>query len=407
MVCVGVIVVDSVGNSKITGSNLSDDTIMARSHAAEDPYGAVVLPVYRSVVYRFTGTESNGPHGRPWKYGREDNPTVAVFERVMASLEGGEAALAFNSGMAALATILLGLVEPGTTVILWAHTYGTTLHLLRLMAGKIGYKLELAIEPNEVVEKASCVKGRKLVFVESISNPFLYMVDITELAKVCRESNCILVVDNTFASPVLLKPSKLGAHLVLESVTKYIAGHNDVLGGVVVGDRETIDGVLWDWRRSLGSVMQADAAYLAMRGLKTLRVRLEKQSRSAQQIAEFLADHPKVSEVYYLGLPSHPSHNIARRLLIHNFYGGVISFRVKGDKEAVQKLFKRLKIITPSPSLGGVESLISYPIASSHLYLPEDIRRKLGITEDLVRLSVGLEDVDDLIEDLDNALAGI
>jgi len=400
-------VVDSMGNDKITGSNLSDDTIIARSYAIEDPYGAIVLPVYRSVVYRFTGVESGGPHGRPWKYGREDNPTVAVFEKVMALLEGGEAALAFNSGMAALTTILLGLVDADTTVILWAHAYGTTLHLLKLMAGKIGYRLELVIEPDEVVEKVSSVKERKLVFVESISNPLLYMVDIVELAKACSESNCILVVDNTFASPILLKPLKLGAHLVLESVTKYIAGHNDVLGGVVVGDKRTIDDVLWDWRRSLGSVMQADAAYLAMRGLKTLKVRLERQSRSAQQIAEFLADHPKVSEVYYLGLPSHPSHSIAKRLLLCNFYGGVVSFRVKGGREAVQKLFKRLKIITPSPSLGGVESLISYPIASSHLYLPEDIRKRLGITEDLVRLSVGLEDVNDLIEDLDNALAGI
>ena len=399
--------VDSMSNDKITGGNLSDDTVMARGHAAEDPYGAVVLPVYRSVVYKFTGTESDGPHGRPWKYGREDNPTVVAFEKVMASLEGGEAALAFNSGMAALASILLGLVEPGTTVILWAHAYGTTLHLLRLMVGKVGYKLELAIESDEVIEKVSGVRGRKLVFVESISNPFLYMVDIIELAKACRESNCTLVVDNTFASPILLKPLKLGAHLVLESVTKYIAGHNDVLGGIVASDLKTIDDVLWDWRRSLGSVMQADAAYLAIRGLKTLRVRLEKQSRSAQQIAEFLAEHSKVSEVYYLGLPSHPSHDIAKRLLMHNLYGGVISFRIKGGQEAVQKLFKRLKIITPSPSLGGVESLISYPIASSHLYLPEDIRRKLGITEDLVRLSVGLEDVNDLIEDLDNALAGI
>ena len=399
--------VDSMVNSKITGSNFSDDTIIARSHAAEDPYGAVVLPVYRSVVYRFTGIEGEGPHGRPWKYGREDNPTVAAFEKVMTLLEGGEAALAFNSGMAALATILLGLVEPGTTVILWAHAYGTTLHLLKLMVDKIKYKLELVIEPCEVIERVSSVRGRKLVFVESISNPFLYMVDIAELAKVCSESDCVLVVDNTFASPILLKPLKLGAHLVLESVTKYIAGHNDVLGGIVVGDRKTVDGVLWDWRRSLGSVMQADTAYLAMRGLKTLRIRLEKQSRSAHQIAEFLADHPKVSKVYYLGLPTHPSHDIAKRLLLHSLYGGVVSFRVKGGREAVQKLFKRLKIITPSPSLGGVESLISYPIASSHLYLPENIRMKLGITEDLVRLSVGLEDVNDLIEDLDNALAGI
>jgi len=214
----------------------------------------------------------------------------------------------------------------------------------------------------------------------------------------------MLIVDNTLASPALLKPLHLGARIVIESVTKYIAGHNDVLGGIVAGDREIINEVLWDWRRLLGTIMNPDAAYLAIRGLKTLKLRVEKQSRSAQQIAEFLSEHPRVSEVYYPGLPTHPTHSIAKKLLPHNMYGAVVSFRLRGGREAVQKLFRKLRIITPSPSLGGTESLISCPALSSHSHLPKELRDRLRISDDLVRLSVGLEDVNNLIEDLDQAL---
>jgi cystathionine gamma-synthase len=241
------------------------------------------------------------------------------------------------------------------------------------------------------------------VFLETITNPTLRVLDAPAVVKVAKDFGAVVVVDNTFATPVLAAPLSYGADVVVHSATKYLAGHNDVVGGIaVVARREHLED-LWLWRAMLGGIMQPFEAFLTLRGVKTLFVRFERQCRSAMAVAEFLAEHSKVSEVIYPGLPTHPNHGTARRLFGDKF-GAVVSFRLRGGRDAAVKFFKSLKIITPGPSLGGVESIATYPVASAASPIPEEDRKMLGITEDLVRLSVGLEDPADLIEDLDQAL---
>ena len=367
-----------------------------------DPYGGVVPPLHRSAIYRFPGRGSVFIRGRPLKYLREDSPTVYAAERLVASLEGAEDCLAFNTGMAALNTILLALLRRGDRVAVLAHMYGTALQLIKELGTVIGYSVDAYYSVEEFVE-ALGGGGYRLAVAESMTNPLLYVTPIDEAARACSE-DCLLLIDNTFTTPYLLKPLSLGASIVLHSATKYLGGHNDAAGGFAAGSSE-LTSRLWEWRRMTGSIMQPDPAYLVIRGVKTLPVRVERQSRSAMTVAEFLLEHPRVSNVYYPGLPSHPSHHTASRLLAHGLYGGVVSFRIRGaGRGDVERFLSSLKLITPAPSLGGVESTITYPLASSHSTIGEEDRRRLGITPDLVRLSVGLEDVEDIIEDLDQAL---
>jgi cystathionine gamma-synthase len=231
----------------------------------------------------------------------------------------------------------------------------------------------------------------------------LRVIDVEEISKTCFDIGCWVVVDNTFTTPILLNPLKKGALIVLHSLTKYIAGHNDVVGGAIVSISPMVK-LLWDWRRMLGSIMQPFEAYLTLRGVKTLNVRVERASTTAKTIAEFLEDHPRVEEVYYPGLNSNPYKRVADKVFERKLYGSMISFKVKGGRDEAVKVLKTVKLIKPSPSLGGPESLITYPIISASRALPEEVRRKLGITENLLRLSVGLEDSEDLINDLSQAL---
>ena len=375
------------------------------SRCLEDPYGSVVPPLYRSAIYRYPCRGGAAFHGRPLKYIREDNPSVYCAERLLALLEEGESGLGFNTGMSAFTVLVLGLVGRGDRVAALAHMYGTALQLLEELSRRLGFSLDLFYSVDEFVEGVGG-GGYRVVFLESMTNPLLYVPPIDEVAKACRDAeDCLLVVDNTFTTPYLLKPLRLGASLVVHSATKYLGGHNDVAGGFVVGPGRLVDGVLWEWRRMTGSIMQPDSAYLVARGVKTLPLRVERQSRTARVVAEFLLEHPRVAEVYYPGLPGHPSHSVASRLFLRRLYGGVLSFRIRGaGMSDVERFLSRLRVITPAPSLGGVESTIAYPVVSSHSTISEEERRRLGITPDLVRLSVGLEDPEDLLEDLDRAL---
>ncbi|GAB6148132.1 cystathionine gamma-synthase family protein [Stetteria hydrogenophila] len=368
--------------------------------------GAFIPPIYLTVVYEHPATETGEPRtvdrGTALIYGREENPTVRALERVLASLESAGDALAFNSGMAAISTLLLSLLRRGDEVVVAMETYGKVARLLEEAASRFGVRVVRAWPSAESI--AERVSGdTRLVFVESVTNPTLKVIDVEALARHCRDAGATLVVDNTFATPLLLNPTEYGADYVVHSTTKYIAGHNDVLGGVVAGEAGAITS-LWEWRVILGTIMQPFEAYLTLRGVKTLEARFERQSRTALAVAEFLSDHPRVEEVHYPGLDSSPYKPIADKLFKKPLYGGVLSFKIKGGLQDALSVVRKLRVIKPSPSFGGTESLITLPILTSAAMLPAEERKALGIDEGLLRLSIGLEDQDDIIEDLSNAL---
>jgi len=372
----------------------------------DDPlYEPVIPPIYISAIFRHPpGIEHYMPRVGDLKYSRENNPTVIMLEGHLCGIEGGDYCLAFNSGMAAMASLVASLLPSRPRVTVMRLVYGSTRVFFERLSKIARIEFRVAGPPwEDLLEAAS---ESDVVIVESMANPTLRVPPLRELYSICRERGCAVVVDNTFASPVIYRPLEDGAHAVVESMTKYMAGHNDVLGGLVALRDRRVYEESWHWRRLLGGIMQPLDAYLVMRGVKTLGVRVERASKTAMEIAEWLEDHPRVERVYYPGLESHPDYEEARRLF-NGLYGGVVSFEVRGGQEAALRVMERLRIISPSPSLGGVESLISYPAWASHGGLPEKERLELGITPGLLRLSVGLEDPQDLIEDLDNALSSI
>lgn len=369
--------------------------------------GAFRVPLYLSTVFehpdRRTGESRKSDRGFEQKYSREENPTVRGFERVVAKLEHAKECLAFCSGMGGIAAVYLSTLSKGDTVVITKESYGTTQDLALNLA-KFGVTTVLAgPDTEDFLQKIK--PGVSLVLVETITNPLVRVVDIPAITKRCKEVGARLVVDNTFATPLLYRPLDRGAWLSIHSVTKYIGGHNDVVGGAVALD-DPLDLVeLWEFRRRLGSIMGPFEAFLALRGVATLKVRFETQCRSALALAEFLKDHPKVEEVYYPGLRDSPYRKTADKLFLEKgLYGGVLSFKVKGGKPRAIEVLRKVKLIKPSPSLGGTESLLNYPITSASKTISPAVRRELGITENLLRLALGLEDVDDLRADLEHAL---
>jgi len=376
-------------------------------HGAEykdSNFNAIHLPIYQTVIFEQPGTTHTSDRGKDLKYSREENPTVRALEHVLSKIEHGRDALVFSSGMGALSAIYLALVEKRNEILLSMEGYGTTIELAEDLERKFDVNVNLASpETSSIIEDIN--EDTKLVLLESITNPTLKVFDIPEIAKRCKEVDTILVIDNTFATPVLYNPLKSEADYVVHSLTKYLAGHNDVIGGAIIGkDLETFN--LWDWRRKLGSIIQPLESFLITRGLKTLELRVKKHCENAQAVAEFLYEHPKVKEVLYPGLSDSPYHRVAKKLF-GNLFGGVVSFKIKGKEEEVRKVLNTLKLVFPSPSLGGPESLISWPIISAAKNMPKERREVLGITGNLLRLSVGLENLEDIIEDLDRALNSI
>jgi len=370
----------------------------------------VMPPIHLSTAFEFVseGDAVRSDRGFPIKYGREESPTVRVLERLLARLEGFEDALAFSSGMAAIATLITHAAGRVRRVVTLLEGYSTSIQLLERLSKAMGFELVKAWPSAEaVVECLECREGvEELVFAEVMTNPTLKVLDVAELAEGVRGCSGVKVVlDNTFTTPILLRPSDYGAVASVQSLTKYVAGHNDVIGGGVEAGSGLIK-ELWDWRRVLGNAMHAFDAYLTYRGLKTLEVRFARQCRTAAQVAEFLEDHPRVEEVMYPGLRSSPYHGIASRVFRVRAYGGVVSFVVKGSAGDAAAVLRRFRLIKPSPSLGGVDSLASIPAFSAARYIPREVRLRLGIRDSLIRLSVGLEDPQEIIEDLDAALTG-
>jgi len=379
-------------------------TAAIRGHAWSDQFGSPLPPVYLTAVFEQVGEARKSDRGVDLKYAREENPTVRAFERIMASLEAGADALAFNSGMASISTLSMYLLGRDDVLLTTKEAYGATLRFFSAIEEKFGVRLLKASPATDAVVETVKSARPKVVFVETMTNPTLKVLDLPEVVKTAKDLGAEVVVDNTFATPVLINPLTLGADYVVHSATKYIAGHNDVVGGVVA--TRAVDRDLWTYRAMLGGIMQPFEAFLCMRGVKTLFPRFELQSRNAKAVAEFLAEHSKVKEVLYPGLPTHRDHEVARRLF-GGLYGGVLSFRIRGGRPEVERVLSSFRLITPSPSLGGTETIATYPILSAASPIPPEDREELGITEDLIRLSVGLEDVDDIIEDLDRALGSI
>ncbi|MHA1593507.1 MAG: cystathionine gamma-synthase family protein [Candidatus Baldrarchaeia archaeon] len=383
---------------------MQTDAIHGSEYFDEDT-GTFIVPIFQTAIFeleRNRGLPRKSDRGKDLKYSREENPTVRALEKTLAKIDKGEDALSFSSGMAAISSVFLAFLKSGGEIVIAKEVYGSTLQLA-LSLKKFGVKVTVAgPDTEQIIESIS--ERVSLVFVETMTNPMLRVLDIPAIIKRCKEVGATIIVDNTFVTPVIYRPLLDGADLVIHSATKYLAGHNDVIAGVIVGPRRLISDILWDWRRLLGCIISPFDAFLVLRGLKTLELRVKKHCENAKAVAEFLNEHPKVSEVLYPGLPDNKYHGIARRLFSNGMYGGVVSFRVKGNMNSVIRVMSALKMIKISPSLGGTESIMTYPIVTGAATMPPEIREELGITEDLLRLSVGLEDVNDIIEDLDRAL---
>jgi cystathionine gamma-lyase len=374
-------------------------------HAGQRPdpsTGAIMTPIYASSTYV---QRSPGDH-QGWEYSRSHNPTRDAYEKCIADLEGGIRGFAFASGMAATAT-LLELLDSGDHVVAGDDLYGGTFRLFhRVRERSANLKFTFAhLEDSDSLREAMRPDTR-MVWVETPTNPMLKIVDIAAAAEIAHAHGALLVVDNTFASPVLQRPLELGADIVMHSATKYLNGHSDMVGGVaIIRDDPELAEKLWFLLNSAGAIQGPFDSFLALRGLKTLALRMRAHCDSALQIAQWLTSHPAIERVIYPGLPDHPQHDLAMRQM-GGQGGGIISVDIRGGLEKSRRVLERCELFALAESLGGVESLINHPAIMTHASVPEEIRARLGISDTLVRLSVGVEDVADLIDDLDQALSG-
>ena len=337
-------------------------------------------------------------------YGRNTNPTVAVFEEKVRLLEGAEAATSASTGMAAISNTLHALLAPGKRVVSVKDTYGGTSKVFTDFLPVFGVEVELCDTTAFDEIEASIARGCDVLYLESPTNPTLKIIDIERLAGVGHDHDAVVVVDNTFATPINQNPLAFGADLVVHSATKFLGGHADALGGVVVGSRHLVERI-HHYREINGATLHPMAAYLLIRGMKTLELRIERQGQSAQKIAEYLVGHPKVETVNYPGLISHPQHDVAKRQM--RGFGGMLSFSLGDDLDAVRKFIPRLKLAHAAANLGSVETIVGPPATTSHVEVPAGERARLGIPEGLIRYSTGIENVQDLLADLDAALDGI
>jgi cystathionine gamma-synthase len=337
-------------------------------------------------------------------YSRNTNPTVAVFEEKVRLLEGGEAATSASTGMAVISNTLHALLKPGKRVVSVKDTYGGTSQVFTEFLPDYDIDVELCDTTDfDAIERA-VERGCDLLYLETPTNPTLKVLDLERLTEAGQAAGAVVVVDNTFATPINQNPLDLGADLVLHSATKFLGGHADALGGVVVGSEDLIERI-YHYREINGATLHPMAAYLLLRGMKTLQLRVERQGESAQQIAEYLESHSKVTAVNYPGLASHPQHDIAAKQM--RGFGGMLSFSIGDDLEAVGKFLPRLELAHSAANLGSVETIVGPPATTSHVEVSAEGRRALGIPEGLIRYSTGIEDVEDLIADLDSALEAV
>lgn len=364
---------------------------------ADSATGATIVPIYQTSTYTQEGI---GQH-KGYAYSRSANPTRAALEACLASLEGGRYGLAFGSGMAATSAVL-SLLNAGDHVVAGDDLYGGSYRVFSQVFSRLGIRFDYADARHPARIAAAMRDQTRLIWLETPTNPLLRLADIRAIAEIARKRNVLLAVDNTFASPCFQQPLELGAHLVVHSTTKYIGGHSDVIGGALVTDDATLHQRLAFLQNSLGAVPGPFDAWLTLRGIKTLALRMERHQQNALAIAEFLAAHPLVERVNYPGLAQHPQHALACSQM--SGFGGMISCEVKGGLEAGKRVAVATQLFSLAESLGGVESLIGHPATMTHAAIPPEQRRAIGLDDGLIRLSVGIEDVRDLIADLDQAL---
>ncbi len=380
-------------------------------HAGEghNPFGAHATPIYQTSTYLFESAEqaaaafSGGPG---YKYIRAPphTPTHAAFIEKICSLEGGEAGLAFSSGMAAEMALVFSVLQKGDHLLTTDVIYGGTYGLFSSLLPKSGIEVSFVDTTDLENVKAGLQENTRLVFLESPANPTMAVSDIAEISRTAHEAEAFLAVDNTFATPYFQRPLELGADVVVESCTKYIGGHGDLLGGVCVGSEKLIGGMKRTAILS-GGTMGTHEAWLCLRGLKTLHLRMRRHAENALQLAEFLDSHPAVEKVFYPGLPGHPQHVLASRQM--SGWGGMLSFEVKGGVEAGRRLINHLMLAGLAVSLGSVDTLVEHPASMTHAVMPKEMREKMGITDGLVRVSVGIEDIEDIVADFAQGLAKI
>ena len=373
-------------------------------HAGIEPdpsTGAIMTPIFQTSTYV---QSAPGKH-KGYEYARTQNPTRSVLETNLAALENGIQAICFSSGLAAMDAILKTL-KPGDEVISTNDLYGGSYRLMKAIYEKFGIKSTfVGMENTKELEKA-INKNTKLIWIETPTNPMLNIVDIKKICKVAKDNKVLTCVDNTFASPYLQTPLDLGADMVLHSATKYLGGHSDVIHGCVITNSKKIGEELKFIQNAAGAVPGPQDCFLILRGIKTLHLRVQRSCDNAKKIAKFLLSHPRVDKVYYPGLKTHPNHKIAKKQM--RDFGGMVSFDIHGGNfKDAQKILKGTKLFALAESLGGVESLIGHPASMTHASIPKPERLKVGLTDSLIRLSIGIEDADDLIEDLENALRNL
>jgi cystathionine beta-lyase/cystathionine gamma-synthase len=378
-------------------SRLATRAVHAGQRPEDDPAGAIMTPIYQTSTYV---QPALGKH-KGFEYARTRNPTRDALERNVAALEGATHGFAYASGLAATDAILK-LLSAGDHVICGENVYGGTHRLMTHILERLGLVFSF-VDTREVTNiEAALTDATKLIFVETPTNPMMHLTDLAAAAELARGRGAVLAVDNTFATPVFQRPIELGAELVVHSTTKYLNGHSDMVGGVVVTTRDDLAEQLAFIQNAAGAVPGPLDCWLTLRGTKTLAVRMAQHDRSGRRIAQWLAEHPRVERVYYPGLPDHPQYELACRQM--EGFGGMISLEL-GSLKRAKNVVEGTKLFVLAESLGGVESLIGHPATMTHASVPQAMREEMGLTDGLVRLSVGIEDTDDLVADLDQALA--
>ena len=369
----------------------------------EKKNGPLSTPIYQTSTFEVTDSQEQvRVTSTDHFYTRYGNPTNTVAENAIAELEGTDASLLFSSGMAAITTSLLTLCKAGDHIVAQRDIYGGVTKFLSQWLPKLGIETTF-VDTNNVEQHAAAIRpNTKIIHLESPTNPTVRVVDLEKIAALAKKHSLITTVDSTFATPINCRPAEWGIDLILHSGTKYFGGHSDLMCGVATGRRDLIDQI-HNVRTTLGCTMDPHAAFLLLRGIKTLAVRVQRQNESALKVAEFLSRHPKVARVHYPMLKSHPDYETAKRQLAGA--GGVLCFEIEGTGEDACRVSEALSLFTLATSLGGVDSLVSIPVLTSHAMIAPELRRKMGVTEQMIRLSVGIENVDDLIADLETGLA--
>ena len=376
------------------------NTLCIHCHDNSDkdhPFGAITVPIYQAATFAHPGIgESTG-----YDYSRESNPTRAELEKVMKGLENAYDSIACNSGMAAI-TLMLDLFKDGDNIICSEDLYGGSVRIFNTVGKEKGISFDYVDSSDADLVEKSIKSNTKALFIETPSNPTMLVTDLHKMKEIASKHNLLLIIDNTFLSPYFCRPLELGADIVLHSGTKFLGGHNDTLAGFISVKDKNISEKMRFTYKTLGLSLSAFDSYLILRGIKTLGVRLERQEKNAMKIAEFLKNHPKVIKLMYIGLKEHKGHDIHLRQA--SGFGSMISF-VTDNADTARKALEKIKLISYAESLGGVESLMTYPMIQTHGDVPVEVRERLGINDRFLRLSVGLEDADDLIKDLEQALA--